>query len=233
MRAQLTFPTLRPLRILAVSDTVARILYQPRVKSLVRDIDLLLSCGDLPYSYLEFLVTNLDPLHAFYVHGNHDAREEHSEGVLLEPGGLHDLDRRTVRLRDTGLLIAGLEGSVRYRPNAPYQLSQQQMAVRVSTLVLRLLWNRVRFGRYLDILIAHAPAAGIHDGPDPAHAGFRAFLPFMRRFRPRLLLHGHKHIYGPQAWQTRYFATDVVNIYPFRLIEWSAEGISFGRLIHY
>lgn len=214
-----------------MSDTVARILYQPRVKTVVSDIDLLLSCGDLPYSYLEFLVTNLDPLHAFYVHGNHDQHEEGNKSVLREPGGLRNLDRRAVYLPSTHLLVAGLEGCVRYRPHAPYQFSQQQMTLRVARLALRLLWNRARYGRYLDILIAHAPAAGIHDGPDAPHLGFRAFLPLMRWFRPRLLLHGHKHIYGPQVWQTRYAATDVVNVYPFRLIEWGPEGIHFGRLI--
>lgn len=230
MKPQPIFPASRPLRILVVSDTVARILYQPRVKNLVGNIDLLLSCGDLPYSYLEFLVTNLTPPHAFYVHGNHDSHEE-GVSVLAEPGGLHNLDRRTVHLRNTDLLIAGLEGCIRYRPDAPYQYSQQQMRVRVFVLGLRLLWNRARFGRYLDILITHAPAAGIHDGPDAAHLGFAALVSLMRLFRPRLLLHGHKHIYGPQVWQTRYLATDVVNVYPFRLIEWDAAGINFGRLI--
>ncbi|MBN1920740.1 MAG: metallophosphoesterase [Anaerolineae bacterium] len=230
MKSQPIFPASRPLRMLVVSDTVARILYQPRVKNLVGNIDLLLSCGDLPYSYLEFLVTNLNPPHAFYVHGNHDGHEE-GVSVLVEPGGLRNLDRRTAHLRNTDLLIAGLEGCVRYRPNSPYQYSQQQMRARVLVLGLRLLWNRARFGRYLDILITHAPAAGIHDGPDVAHRGFAAYLNLMRYFRPRLLLHGHKHIYSPQVWQTRYFATDVVNVYPFRLIEWDAAGINFGRLI--
>lgn len=217
--------------MLALSDAIARLLYQPRVKALVGNIDLLLSCGDLPYSYLEFLVMNLDPGHAFYVHGNHDECEECCDGELAAPGGVQNLDRRVARLGDTGLLIAGMEGCVRYRPDAPYQVSQQQMAARVRGLALRLLWNRARYGRYLDIFIAHAPAAGIHDGPDAAHVGFRAFLTLLRRFRPRLFLHGHKHIYGPQVWQTRYEATDVVNVYPFRLIEWTAEGINFGRLI--
>ncbi|HOV48097.1 MAG TPA: metallophosphoesterase [Anaerolineae bacterium] len=226
----MTFPASPPLRILAVSDATARILYQPRVQAVVGPVDLLLSCGDLPYSYLDFLVTALNPPAAFYVHGNHDVREEGREGVLAEPAGLQNLDRRTACLRHSGLLLAGLEGCVRYLPQASYQATQQEMALRVARLTLRLTWNRLRYGRYLDILITHAPPAGIHDGPDPAHLGFKALLPLMRRCRPRLLLHGHKHIYGPQAWHTRYAATDVVNVYPFRLIEWRADGIAFGRL---
>jgi hypothetical protein len=86
-------------------------------------------------------------------------------------------------------------------------------------MALSLLRNRAFSGRYLDILITHAPPLGIHDDQDPAHRGFKTFLDFMARYRPRYLLHGHQHCYVPQAWQTRYLDTDVVNVYPFRVIE--------------
>jgi hypothetical protein len=62
------------------------------------------------------------------------------------------------------LLVAGMEGSIRYHPRAPYQYTQTQMTWRAQRLILQLLFNRVRYGRYLDIFIAHSPPAGIHDG---------------------------------------------------------------------
>jgi len=80
--------------------------------------------------------------------------------------------------------------------------------------------NRVLHGRYLDILITHSPPFGIHDGEDLPHRGFKALLGFMTVFRPRYLLHGHKHIYGPEPSRTRYLDTEVINVYPFRVIEW-------------
>jgi Icc-related predicted phosphoesterase len=84
----------------------------------------------------------------------------------------------------------------------------------------RLLWNRLRHGRYLDILITHAPPFGIHDGPDLCHRGFRAFLTFMRWFRPRYLIHGHKHVYRPdEVTQTSYHQTEVINTYGYRILE--------------
>ena len=59
---------------------------------------------------------------------------------------------------------------------------------------------------------------------DLAHTGFRSFLTFMDFFRPRLLLHGHSHVYRADIpTRTRYQATQVINVYPFRLIDWDAE----------
>ncbi len=217
------------MRILAVSDHVADTLYRANARSIVGPIDLLLACGDLPYSYLEYLVTTLQTQESFFVHGNHDAVEYTSGGTdLTTPGGLFNLDRQVVR--SGKLLIAGLEGSIRYKPRAPYQYSESEMKRRMWSLIPRFLLNRVRYGRYVDIVIAHSPPAGIHDGPDGPHRGFECFLTLMRRFRPRLLLHGHKHHYGPETWHTQYESTEVVNVYPFRIIELDGEHISYGRV---
>ncbi len=228
---QLVCPLARPLRILAVSDTVSDTLNSPRANALVGPIDVLLSCGDLSYSYMEFLVTQLNPRHAFYVHGNHDHPEERATGGCIgAPGGFSNLDRQTRALKDLGLILAGLEGSIRYRPDAAFQYTQRQMTQRARGLFVKLWLNRWRYGRALDIFVAHSPAAGVLDGPDGPHLGFAAFLPLLRYFRPRLMLHGHKHRYGPTPWRAHYAATEVVNVYPFRIIELTPEEITYGRL---
>ena len=215
------------MRILALSDEVTNAIYNPEAKALLGEVDLLLSCGDLPYSYLEYIVTHFEVRHAFYVHGNHDRDEELANGrILLAPGGWQNLDRRVVNVDD--VLIAGLEGSIRYKPEAPYQYTQSQMWQRALRLVPRLLFNRIFFGRYVDIFIAHSPPAGIHDGQDRAHRGFQAFVWLMRTFRPRLFLHGHKHHYGASAWRSCFEATDVVNVHPFRVIEFDQDEITCG-----
>jgi len=219
------------LRILVVSDRVVPLLFGPQLQHFVGPVDLLLSCGDLPYTYLEFLVTQLCVGDAFYVHGNHDKPEYCSnQKVLKAPGGWVNVDRRAVKARDADVIVAGLEGSIRYKPGAPYQYSQAEMFLRAQRLMLQLLFNRVFYGRYLDVFIAHSPPAGIHDEPKSAHTGFRAFLQLMRRFRPRLFLHGHVHRYGGRAWRTRYKHTEVVNIYPFRVIDLYADRIEFDRV---
>ena len=209
------------MKILAVSDQVLEYIYQPNVKELYPDVELIIGCGDLPFYYLEFLVSALDvPL--VYVRGNHDRGPQYTvEGrVLTEVQGGIDLHGRSLRLQN--LLLAGLEGSMRYRPGAPLMYSEAEMRWQVARLLPRLLWNRVRYGRFLDILITHSPPFGIHDRPDQAHIGFKSFLPFLRLFKPRYLLHGHIHIYRQDTIRhTHYHNTDIINVFPVQIIDFS------------
>lgn len=209
------------MRILAVSDEVAPGLYSPNAAVVTGPIDLVIGCGDLPYYYLEYLMTVLNaPL--LYVHGNHDSLAEYCEGdggaTKAGPDGGEDLDSRCVQFG--GVLVAGLGGSVRYLPDAPYQRSQGEMWWRALTLAVRLAPNRLVKGRWLDVLVTHSPPYGIHDGKDAAHVGFHAFLPLIRRLQPRYLLHGHQHTnYGPGPRETRLGNTIIVNVHPYRVIE--------------
>jgi Icc-related predicted phosphoesterase len=94
------------------------------------------------------------------------------------------------------------------------------MAWRILAMTPRLCWNRARRGRYLDILVTHAPPRGIHDAEDPAHVGFAPFNRFITRFRPRYLLHGHSHLYRRDAvTRTQVGSTTVINVYPYRVID--------------
>jgi Icc-related predicted phosphoesterase len=206
------------VKILAVSDQVADSIYNARIRVRFGDVGLVLSCGDLPYSYLEYIVSVLN-VPCFFVHGNHDRDEYLSSGhTLTRPEGWVNLDGKVATAR--GMLLAGLEGSFRYRPHALYQYTEAELASKIWRMTPALLMNRVRCGRYLDVLITHAPPFGIHDASDLPHRGFRALLGFMARFRPRYLLHGHKHVYGLEEYRTRYLDTEVINVYPFRVIEW-------------
>lgn len=205
------------MKILAVSDQVADAIYSPRIRERFGDVGMVLSCGDLPYSYLEYIMSMLN-VPCLFVHGNHDRPEYLGSGrTLIKPEGWVNLDGRTVEVN--GVLLAGLEGCLRYKPDAPYQYTETETRLRIWRMVPGLLINRARYGRYLDILVTHAPPLGIHDADDLPHRGFKALLGFMVRFRPRYLLHGHKHIYKPETFCTRYLDTKVINVYPFRLIE--------------
>jgi len=206
------------VKILAVSDEVVGSIYSPNIVERFGDVDMVLACGDLPYSYLEYIVSMLN-VPSFFVHGNHDCTEYLSCGLRLTgPGGWVDLDGRTVK--SAGTLLGGLEGSMRYKPGAPFQYTDVGMWMKVWGMTPALLINRVFHGRYLDILITHAPPFGIHNGEDLAHRGFKAFLVFMARFRPRYLLHGHKHIHRLSSRRTRYLDTEVINVCPYYVLEW-------------
>ena len=206
------------MKILAVSDRVVESIYSSHICERFGDVDMVLACGDLPYSYLEFIVSMLN-VPSFFVHGNHDHPEYTNSGrTITYPGGWGDLDGRTVMAK--GILLGGLEGSIRYKPNAPFQYTEKEMTHKAWRMAPALAMNRILYGRYLDILITHSPPYGIHDGKDLPHRGFKALLGMMARFRPRYLLHGHKHVYRPEPLRTRYMDTEVINVYPFRVIEW-------------
>jgi Icc-related predicted phosphoesterase len=207
------------MKILAVSDRVMDRLYSSDVKQKFSDIDLLIGCGDLPYYYLDFLVSALD-VPMVYVLGNHDHGPQYTAdgGVLTSVRGGENIHARTAQ--HDGLLIAGLEGSMRYRSYASLMYTENEMRQQVSRLVPRLLLNRQRYGRYLDILVTHSPPFGVHDRRDRAHVGFKVFHTFMKLFKPRYLLHGHIHIYRQsETRETRVEETTVINVFPYRVLE--------------
>ena len=184
----------------------------------------MLGCGDLPFDYLEYLVSRLDvPL--LYVPGNHDASlrpvdltwlPNRGDAPVLGPQGCIDIDGRVVD--ELGVRIAGLGGSLRYK-DGPNQYTQAQMGRRALQLELSLRLRRGNRGRKLDILVTHAPPFGLAEAQDPAHVGFTAFVRLIRHFRPLLAVHGHIHPFGRELPETRLESTRVVNVVPSRVIE--------------
>lgn len=206
------------LRLLGLSDIEIGFIYSPMVAERFQNIDLIFSCGDLPYYYLEFLVSILNvPL--YYVRGNHANKVEYtSAGVRTNPWGAVNLHRRVME-DDTGLLLAGLEGSLQYN-RGPYQYSQNDYWYMVFRMVPSLLLNKIRLGRYLDVFISHAPPWKIHDQTDRPHQGIQAFRWLIDVFKPTYFLHGHIHVYrNDTTTQTQVGETRVVNVFGYRELE--------------
>ncbi|MFN8597148.1 MAG: metallophosphoesterase [Anaerolineae bacterium] len=211
------------VKILAITDQVVESLHSANVKTRFGDVDLIISCGDLPYNYLDYIVTVLGkPM--YFVHGNHDRDFEYTENGkrYLAPRGAESLDMRSV-VTPQDLILAGLEGSIRYDPRSDHQFTQEQMQRRALQLSLKLMRNRARYGRFLDILVTHSPPFGVNDGTDYAHIGFRAFNRLIHRFKPKLVLHGHQHIYTGTSPSTQVGPTRVVNVFPYQLITWERD----------
>lgn len=213
------------MKILAVSDEVVDFLYSPHIKVNTSDVELILSCGDLPLDYLEFMANTLEvPL--YFVWGNHDTGSEKHLPSLCLP-----LDGHTVAVpfgagknnsSPFTLLLAGLGGSIRYKPTGKNQYTQQQMFLRTVGLVPGLLHNHYSVGRYLDIFITHAPPFNIHDHHDRAHTGLKAFFPILDFFRPDYHLHGHTTVYGSDSERIfQYKQTKIINVNPYRIIEYT------------
>ena len=198
------------MRILALSDRVVELLYGPGLVRALGPVDVIIGCGDLPPAYLEYIVTQYNaPL--LFVPGNHDADELHV------PGG-ESIDGRVVTVG--GVRIAGLGGSRRYKAEGRHQYTESQMMGRIAWLGPRLVLPRLRTGRGVDVLVAHAPPLYIHDAPDLTHTGFTAFRSFLAAFRPRLMLHGHMHVQrNLETTATRFLDTQVINVFPYRCVD--------------
>lgn len=211
--------------VLAIADEVETSLFSAEVTKLRPN--LVVACGDLPFDYLEFIVTMLNvPL--LFVPGNHDPdlARPLSKPLLepnpdeIEPVGPEGCINVDCRIVDAGgLRVAGLGGSMLYN-NGPNQYTERQMKRRALRLELRARARRLRDGRGVDLLVTHAPPLGVGDEPDdPAHRGFDAFHRLVDKLAPQILIHGHVHPYGERGADQRIGETGIINAISSRMVE--------------
>lgn len=209
------------LKVLAVTDEVDPRIYSTSLRDRMGDIDLVVSCGDLPASYLEFLT---DVLHrdVYYVLGNHaeELVREGQRGEPRHPLGGTDLGFKIVTDKRTGVIFAGLPGSPRYSEFAPVQFTEWQMTWRILKMMPRLMWNKARHGRAMDILVTHSPPRDVGDREDAAHRGFEVMRKLIKWADPRYHLHGHVHLYDRSGGHINTLHnTQVINVYPYQRLD--------------
>ena len=167
------------MKILILSDVESKYLWDYFEKEKLEGIDLILSCGDLKPQYLSFLAS-FTKAPVLYVRGNHDDCYEINppDGCICIEDSIYNFN---------GLRIMGLGGSIKYN-NGKNQYTQNQMKKRVKRMRFKLMRNHG-----FDILLAHAPAAGFHEGDDRAHKGFDVFSELIDKYHPKFFIHGHVH----------------------------------------
>ena len=197
------------MKILVLADQKSKYLYDFYEKDKLKDIDLIISCGDLSPSYLTFFVT-LCNVPLLYVMGNHDERYEKTppEGCICIEDDIFVYE---------GIRILGLGGSMQYIPNASNQYTEREMRKRVRKLWFKL-WRRKGF----DILVTHAPAYHVNDLDDLPHQGFRVFRDLLEKYEPKFFFHGHVHAnYGRGFKRTdTYDKTTIVNGFEYHIVEY-------------
>jgi Icc-related predicted phosphoesterase len=221
-------------KILCIADQIDPLVYSNSARERFDDVDFVLCAGDLPLEYLEFIVTTLSK-NVYFVFGNHDLIHYSLYNKHATPspdqlasytkppdfrpgGGATHVGSHVIKI-EGDLLIAGLGGSRRYN-QGDNQYTDFQMKIRILKLLPRLLYNKIRYGRYLDILLTHAAPRGIGDRDDPCHRGFDCFLWFMRKFKPRYLIHGHIHLYDAATKREhQYEDTTIINVFSHYILE--------------
>ncbi len=195
------------MKILVIADEESRALWDFYTPGKLKNIDLVISCGDLSTNYLQFLVTFSNcPL--LYVHGNHD-----SNYLKNPPLGCENIDDKIFYFR--GLKIAGLGGSNCYKPG-PFMYTEKEMKTRI-----RKLEPVIKRGGGIDLLVTHAPSRGYGDMDDIPHLGFECLNELMDKYRPKYMLHGHVHkTYGHfKRLRKHPSGTVIINCYETYILE--------------
>ena len=95
------------MKILAVADEESKYLWEYYEPSKLRDIDLIIGCGDLSRHYMNFL-SDAAPVPVLYVHGNHDS-DSYEKWEFLHDGSAIDLHATVTEIHS--VRIAGLGGT--------------------------------------------------------------------------------------------------------------------------
>ena len=150
------------MKILAVADEESKYLWEYYEPSKLRDIDLIIGCGDLSLHYMNFL-SDAAPVPVLYVHGNHDASYDR------EPPAV----RSALTMTCTGTRATALWAlaQLRYRTGA-WQFTEAEMKRRISHLRSR---SSARRGGYPCYPCAVARLWGFQRLP---HRGFTVFNEF-------------------------------------------------------
>ena len=197
------------MKILVLADHKSKYLYDFYEPDKVKDVDLIISCGDLAPNYLSFFVT-LCNVPLLYVRGNHDERYEATppEGCICIEDDIFVYE---------GIRIMGLGGSMEYIPKASNQYSEEKMKRRVWRMKYKL-WKNKGF----DILVTHAPAYQINDLEDLPHRGFEVFRTLMEKYEPKFFFHGHVHANYSRGFKRTdtYGKTTIVNAYEYCIVEY-------------
>jgi len=160
-----------------------------------RSVDLVISCGDVPYKVLEELSRRFHSAKLYAVHGNHCPATPFPEPVI-------DLHRTIVQ---HGLLwFSGFEGTPQYKDTGHHLYDDLEVECVMATFPA------------VDVMVSHAPPRGIHDGEDFAHIGFEAFRKFIDQRKPRYWIHGHSHF---KNRVTPLDETFVISVFGFKFVQ--------------
>lgn len=195
------------MKILLVADNEEPYIWDHFDHERFKEIEMIISCGDVKAEYLAFLVTMIKaPL--FYIPGNHNVNY-----LKHPPEGCECIDGKLIKYK--GIRLLGLGGSQCYSKEE-FQYTEKQMNRRVLRMKPKIWWNKG-----FDILVTHAPAYQLGDGEDLCHRGFKCFVKLMDEYTPKYLVHGHQHLnYNLQPRIIQYKDTTIVNAYGYFILDY-------------
>lgn len=130
--------------------------------------------GDIPLRTLRNIKELLGDKPVFGVLGNHD------EYGLLEKAGIENIHGKVVSFE--GVSFLGLEGGPKYKNSPMSPLYTQSQMVTIANSLPK-----------ADVLVSHEGPYRLYS-KEPAHCGFLGITNYIKRYRPKYVIHGHYHI---------------------------------------
>ena len=156
--------------------------------------DVLVSCGDVCDQLILQAAVAYGCRQIFAVKGNHD---------LPSPFPAPIIDLHLHVEEYMGVRFGGFNGSWKYKPRGLYIYEQDE-----ATGLLKDFSG-------VDVFVSHNSPRGIHDKQDKIHTGFDALGDYIRKQKPKVLIHGHQHVNA----ETDIGGTKVIGVYGQRVIE--------------
>ena len=189
-------------KILCISDIeILNKMEENLLKQRFKDIDFIMSAGDVSNRYLDYLVSLLNK-DIIIVNGNHIYHKDYPITFAKNIDGKF--------LKYKGLRILGLDGC-RVYSFKEHQYTENQMKMKIFKNIFYLLGG-------VDIVLSHASPSGIHDVNDGVHEGFKIFHKIIKYFKPKLWIHGHIHLPNFMVYQDTVIGkTTVSNTFGYRV----------------
>ena len=157
------------------------------------NVDLLVSCGDLPDFLILDVAKKCHCREILAVKGNHD-----SSGPFQTP--IHDLHLNIFQFRS--VKFGGFCGAWKYKPRGNYLFEDTEVEMYLRNFPP------------VDVFITHNSPRLIHDRDDDVHIGFAAFNHYVERVKPKLMLHGHQH----ENVESHIGMTRIIGTYGHRML---------------
>lgn len=194
------------MKLAVIADThgALRPLFEQH-KDKIAEANLVCILGDMYRSEVQLLYDFVKvPIIA--IHGNHDVEDTYSEMDI------YMLHQSSVMLSN-GLVVAGFEGSSKYKPSQIYGFTQGESIEECIKIPI------------CDILVCHdGPLGYCGDIHDVAHCGLKGITDYINRVQPKILFYGHHH----KNRNYKIGNTDCYNVYELGMFD-----IEDGKVVNY
>lgn len=209
------------MKILFITDDISPIVYSTDIKERFGECELIISCGDLPFNYYDFIVSTLNKPF-YYIRGNHFTYDDENQQKIFDSEGEKNIHKKIVRFNN--ISFCGFEGCLKYNNSARVQYSESEMNHIIQMMKPRFWWNRIKYGTFIDLIISHAPPMGFGKPHELCHTGFSCLRRLAEKYQPRYLVHGHIHLYDKNEPRVSMLGkTKIINAYNYYVLDTEEE----------